>query len=69
MLGQTDPLEMLAGMHEATFQMWLQYFAEEPFGPQVENLMMAQCAAAASGGGDPGDYLPMTAPIEVDDVG
>lgn len=58
-LGQTDPDEMLAGMTEKTYQRWLKFFAEEPFGPQVENLMLANVAAAASGG-EAANFLPMT---------
>jgi hypothetical protein len=53
---------MLAGMDEVTFQNWLRFFGEEPFGPQVQNLMMAQTAAAAAMG-ETADFLPMTAPI------
>ena len=55
---------MLAGMSELTYQKWLKFFGEEPFGPHVENLMMANVAAAASWGGDPADFLPITVEVE-----
>lgn len=50
---------MLAGMSEETFQKWRLFWSEEPFGPQVETLMLAQCAAAM-GGGEPDSFLPLT---------
>jgi len=59
MLGRADPDAMLAGMDEELFQRWWQFWREEPFGPQTETLMAAQCAAAAAGG-DPQDFMPLT---------
>lgn len=53
---------MLAGMEEGTFLAWCKFFAEEPFGPAVQNLMLAQAAAAAAGG-SPDDFLPLTVPV------
>ena len=51
---------MLAEMDESLFQRWLKFWAEEPFGPQVENMMLARVAAAASWSEDYGPFLPIT---------
>lgn len=67
MLGQVDPEEMLAGMTEKTYQQWVRFFAEEPFGPQVETLMLANVAASMSGS-DPANFLPITVEVSPEDV-
>jgi hypothetical protein len=48
---------MLAEMSEATFRDWQQYYAEEPFGPGVLNLMLARVAGAAAGEPE-GNFIP-----------
>jgi hypothetical protein len=55
-----DPYAMLAGMDEELYKKWLQFWDEEPFGPHVDQHMRARIAAAM-GGGDYADYLPITA--------
>jgi len=61
MLGKANPYAMLAGMDEEVFQGWLKFWSEEPFGPQVENLMRARISASAAMSGDEDSFLPMTA--------
>lgn len=55
---------MLAGMDEDTYQLWQRFYAEEPFGPGVQNMMAAQSAAAAAGSSDVDAFLPMTATVD-----
>jgi hypothetical protein len=51
---------MLAEMTEDTYQRWRLFWSEEPFGWQVQNMMMASVAAAAAHSGDVDSFLPMT---------
>lgn len=60
MLGRTNPYAMVAemeGERESLFDDWLDFWGEEPFGPSVQNLMMARVANAMSGGGE-AQYIP-----------
>jgi hypothetical protein len=54
-------------MDEEVFQGWLKFWSEEPFGPQVENLMRARIAACAAGSNDEDSFLPMTSKALVTD--
>jgi hypothetical protein len=55
---------MMGEMPESVFLGWGQFWAEEPFGPQVENLMRARIAACAAGSNDEDSFLPMTSKAE-----
>jgi hypothetical protein len=47
----------MEGERESLFDDWLDFWGEEPFGPSVQNLMMARVANAMSGGGE-AQYIP-----------
>jgi hypothetical protein len=64
MLGRLDPYEMLAEMDGDLFAGWMTFWAEEPFGPQVENMMRARIAACAAMNGDEDLFLPITASVD-----
>jgi hypothetical protein len=58
-LGRLDPFAMAEEMDEGLFRGWLQFWDEEPFGPMVENRMLARVAASvALSPGDEEDLLP-----------
>lgn len=43
---------------ERQFLDWMQFFREEPFGPEATNLMLARVASAAcQGAAPPADFL------------
>jgi hypothetical protein len=71
-MGEPDPYAMLADMDSALFDRWCDYYAGEPFGPQIVPWMLAQLTAIYVGSKtgereDASDFLPVVGDDDDDD--